>query len=685
MKIVNVDPVMAPSGRKADEWIPIRPSTDGAFLLSIAQMMLYELNTFDVGFIKKRTNGPYLIGADGLYVRGKDPLVVDPARLVQKFGKPYVWDPVDQKAKFFDDKTIKDYALDGTYTVEGVTCQPAFQLLKAQVKDYTPEWASKITTVPVATIRRITNELVAAAQIGSTITINGVTFPYRPSSVNTNKGSEVHIGGGDVRHAMYVVNCLLGNMDVPGGYKFRETGSAGGAATGNLTSDPADGVVQPGFGQSSSRYRSITYPPRMADLSDMYPLAYKTAQLLYKVIATPEQYPLPYKVEMVINFGMNPINGFGVGDFVAEAIAKVPFLVNFSYNFDEPSEMADVVLPEHSFLERYAIANLGTYVGGIFPNGIVVDTPFNGRPEPNKYFAQADILRQPVVKPVYNTRQTDEVLMDLAEKLGMLYGNNGLNSTIAAGLKDPFKIDVSQKHSSAEITDLTLKSGQGEQFGLDWFSKNGWKTRVGAQAAPTVDLFYGITHYPNVRLPLYNEYLAWAGKQLKSELDKSGATLKPSNDFVLSFYRPLPQWFAEPNLQAPAEFDMWAMHYKTMLATMAYVMDNAWTSEVQELFDPYGMNVWMNRATATAKGFKDGDWVWVESQHGKTRGQVRTSEAVHPEVIGMGGCYDSKSVDYNPIGRGGTNINQLCEFDETHMNPVYGGMENRAKVKVYKG
>ncbi len=676
-KIVSVDPVLAPSGRKADEWIPIRPSTDAAFLLGITYMMLYELNTYDVGFIKKRTNGPYLIGPDGLYVRGKDPLVADPARLNQKLGKPYVWDPIDQKAKSFDDKTIKDYALDGTYIVDGVTCQPAFQLLKAQVKDYTPEWASNITTVPAATIRRITNELVNAAQIGSTITINGVTFPNRPASVTTGKGAEVHLGGLDVRLAMYMVNCLLGSMDVPGGLKALMPSSSFSGVP-NLTPDPADGVIQPGFGQSSARYsKPIAYPPQVADLSDMYPLAYKTSLLLYNVIATPEQYPLPYKVEMILNLGNNAINGSGTGDFVAEAIAKVPFFVTSSYNFDEPTEMADIVLPEHSYLERYSIASMGSYQGGVLMN------------QPGNYFSAVDVLRQPVVKPVNNTRQTDEVLMDLAEKLGILYGSKGLNAMIAAGLKDPFKIDVTQKHSSAEIIDQTLKSTHGSQFGLDWFSKNGWAPNTSSSpqsSAPTVDKYYGITLYPNTRLPLYVEYLAWAGKEFKSELDSHGAPpLKPSKDFVFSHYRPLPQWFAEPNLQAPAEFDMWAIHYKTMIATMAYVMDNVWTGEVNELFDPYSMNLWMNRATAAAKGFKDGDWVWVESQHGKTRGQVRTSEAVHPEVIGMGGCYDSKSVDYNPIGRGGANINDLCAFDETTMNPVCGGMENRAKVKVYKG
>ena len=670
-KSVAVDPVFPPSYRKADEWIPIRPSTDGAFLLAMIHVMLYELNAFDVAFVKNRTNGPYLIGPDGLYVRGKDPLVADPARVNEKLGKPYIWDPVDSKAKAFDDKTTKGLALEGTYTVEGVTCKPAFQLLKDQVKDHTPEWASNITTVPVATIRRITNELVNQAQIGSTITINGVNFPHRPAAIQTGKGAEVHIGGLDVRLAMDIVNCLLGSMDVPGGLKGDGDRSKG---VPNLTPDPADGVVLPGVGQPTSVYRPIRYPPLNADLSDMYPLAYKTGPLLYRVIAKPEEYSLPYKVEMLMNFAMNPINGMGNGDFVVEAMKKVPFIVTFSYNFDEPTEMSDIVLPDHSYLERYVITSLGSYAGGIFTG------------EPGKYWCAADILRQPVVKPVYNSKQTDDVLIDLAEKLGMLYGEKGLNARIVSAkrLVDPYKIDLNRKYSAKEIIDLTLKSSHGEQFGLDWFSKNGWLTNTPV-TAPTVDKFYGITKYPNTRLPLYGEYLVWAGKKLKSELDKYGAKLKPSNDFVLSHYRPLPQWYAEPNLQAPVEFDMWAVHYKTMLATMAYVMDNPWISEQTELFDPYSMNVWMNRATAEKKGLKDGDFVWVESQHGKTRGQVKTSESVHPEVIGMGGCYDSKSANYSPLGRGGSNINDLCEFDETHMNPVTGGMENHAKVKVYKG
>ena len=86
-----------------------------------------------------------------------------------------IWDPNDNKAKTFDDSTIKDYALEGAFDVGGVKVQPAFALLKAQVKQNTPEWQEPIASrFPAATVRRLSKELVDHAQIGRTITIDGV-------------------------------------------------------------------------------------------------------------------------------------------------------------------------------------------------------------------------------------------------------------------------------------------------------------------------------------------------------------------------------------------------------------------------------------------------------------------------------------------------------------------------------
>ena len=78
MKVVVVDPLCNNAGAKADEWLPIRPGTDGALILSMINVLLNELGIYDREFIKRYTNGPYLVKPDGYYARRE--------------GKPLVWD-----------------------------------------------------------------------------------------------------------------------------------------------------------------------------------------------------------------------------------------------------------------------------------------------------------------------------------------------------------------------------------------------------------------------------------------------------------------------------------------------------------------------------------------------------------------------------------------------------------------
>ncbi len=67
LKTIGVCPMITPNSNP-DEWLPIKPGTDTAFFLSMINVMVNELGVMDVQFIKKRTNGPYLIGPDGFYV-----------------------------------------------------------------------------------------------------------------------------------------------------------------------------------------------------------------------------------------------------------------------------------------------------------------------------------------------------------------------------------------------------------------------------------------------------------------------------------------------------------------------------------------------------------------------------------------------------------------------------------------
>ncbi|MBI2539075.1 MAG: molybdopterin-dependent oxidoreductase, partial [Deltaproteobacteria bacterium] len=112
MRVVTVDPVGTNAAAKADEWVPIRPGTDGAFILSLINVLLNELNCYDRDFLSRRTNAAYLVGEDGSYLKeGRD-------------GKPLVWDLRSQGAVPFDESNIEP-ALEGLFTAGGEKCQPA--------------------------------------------------------------------------------------------------------------------------------------------------------------------------------------------------------------------------------------------------------------------------------------------------------------------------------------------------------------------------------------------------------------------------------------------------------------------------------------------------------------------------------------------------------------------------------
>ena len=62
----------------------------------------------------------------------------------------------------FDGKPVgaddaKDPRLSGTYNFNGVTCRTAYDLLVADIMDYSPEAASKICDIPADTIIELAN------------------------------------------------------------------------------------------------------------------------------------------------------------------------------------------------------------------------------------------------------------------------------------------------------------------------------------------------------------------------------------------------------------------------------------------------------------------------------------------------------------------------------------------------
>ena len=100
-------------------------------------------------------------------------------------------------------------------------------------------------------------------------------------------------------------------------------------------------------------------------------------------------------VDTLLLYSANPVHTMPDNQSFIKALAKIPFIVSFSPFMDETSMMADLILPDHSHLEKM--------VDIIQPTGI-----------PYPYYA----LSQPVVKPLYRTRHSGDVVISLEKKIG---------------------------------------------------------------------------------------------------------------------------------------------------------------------------------------------------------------------------------------------------------------------------
>jgi len=654
MKLVTLDPRFSPEASKAYRWLPVRPGTELAFALAMIHVIFYELKKFDEWFVKNRTNGPYLISPDGYYVRDKSTK------------KPLLWDPGDNRAKIFDDPSIKDYALEGEYMVEGVKAKPALQLIKERMKEYTPEWAEDITSITASTIREVTQEFVEHAMIGSTITIDGFEFPLRPAQFGgSGRGTMSQKGGTYFDLAGNIINMLVGAVEVPGGI----TGNRNPGPCAETLEPNEDGVVTPIMEAVGTPFK---YPPDHAAMSEFYPHSHATPQVLARAVLNPEKYYLPYQLEAMLLCGANSIRASVDREVLIEAFKKVPFIATFSLNFDEVTMMADIVLPEHHFLERrYARFYLVTHQS--------IDDSVRG--------LVMAMGRNPV-KPLFNTRRMDDVLIEIADRVGFLTGPGGINDLVnlAFQLKGKNKLDLDKKYTIDEMIDRRIKQVFGNEYSFDHLLEHGIIYKYDATGKRGYNYYY----WPDnkTRHPIYFDALKASGDRMRENLNKHNIEIpawKDQEDYF-KYYEAIPYWIPNPEFTAPPEYDMWVCNWKThfMPFGTANTQENAWLAELREE-DPYEMYVWINTQTANRKGLEDEDEVCVESRYGKTMGKLKLTELIHPEVVGIPGCYGSSTVMMSPDAKEGTYFNILMTGQEdTGIDPVTGSVCVSPKVKVYK-
>lgn len=656
-KIVNVDPRCGPEASKMD-WVPIRPGTEQAFLLGMLYSVLYEIKVMDTWFVKNRTNAPYLIGPDGEYV-------IDVASK-----KPLIWDEKENRARAFDEIPPMNSALEGKFTVNGVACSPAFQLIKDAVKTYTPEWAEKISTIPAAKIREIAKDFIGHAHIGDTVTIDGVTMPFRPVSIQYEKGAYQHTIEGTFGDLVGKILCeLVGCLEVPGGQTGNSTPSQSWLQPGT------DGVRKP---ISEAAGIEWVWPPNKIDADTFYPVSHTKIWAMARAILDPKKYHIPYEPEVLLAFGGGPIrSGFGRKVY-EQAFAKIPFLVTSAITYDENAVLSDIILADDAFLEKDQLQ-----AGSSAPPGhkVMVDVTRGAR-----FFLFRDASK--ITKP-YNTRSLDQVLLDLAERIGFLTGKGGMVDVMNGSIAD-FKLDNTKKPTLRQHAEATLKQTFGAKYSLaDVNDANGPFYNYATRGAKN----YNYSYWPDnkVRHPMYFIQLLRVGRTLKKNIQTAGLSGVPGwknmDDFWKAF-QAIPVWTPCPEFNPPPEYDMWAINWKTPMGPFfcGDTYGNVWLHEAMSTFDPYEYSIWMNSKTAAKKGIKDGDTIVVESRYGKAKGRVKVTELIHPDVVGFPAGHGAASPMANPITAEGAYFNDLCSSNEEDLccDPLTAGIEEGPAVKVYK-
>ena len=236
-----------------------------------------------------------------------------------------------------------------------------------------------------------------------------------------------------------------------------------------------------------------------------------------------------------------------------------------------------------------------------------------------------------------------------------------------------------------EIVDRALRGIFGDDKGVDYFIKHGssWANR----SLPLKEQ-YNYYYYPGhkTKHPICVMKQQLSGEMLKKNCDKAGVT-PPGWDMdeFMWHWQAMPQWKPHSEHTASKEFDLFAVNWKnaTRPLDVGGVSEFDTLRELHEKYHPEIDVILMNKNTSAQKNLKDGDRIEVESQYGgKVQGVLATTGLLHPESVGFAGNFGHRAPLMGKGAQRGVNYNQLLDAADGNYDPVLGGIEITAAVKV---
>ncbi len=427
--------------------------------------------------------------------------------------------------------------------------------LAAHLAQFTPEKAEAASGVGAAVIRRLATEFASTS----------------PATTLSDGMVSAQGNGTQTERAVMLLNIITGNIDNRGGLCLPRQYNLADA-------DPA--------------------PPQPAPtpLSNPPDLPFATQQSIgrsWQLIRD-----RAYRVGVLMTRAYNPVYSDPDGNGVADVLMDdtlVPIHVAVSPFMTETAALADIVLPETTYLEGW-------------------DIEIRSSPELVPFIA----LRQPVVPPLGSAKSFFDIASELAKRIG-------------GGMQNYFAQKSVQEYLAARIQSVPGLVAAG---GIDYLKQHGiW---FDPKSKPDYGSFSnGGFSTPSGKIEVYS-----------SQLKDKG-------------FAPLPSYEPIPAFSSLSKDELVLTIFDTAIQTDAKTANCMWLDEIL-----HNNPVWINPATASQLGIKNGDKVRVvrvartgqgviqvdnTQLNPRTRSLETTAfltEGIHPRVVAM-----ANGVGHSGFGR----------------------------------
>ncbi|WP_018428331.1 molybdopterin oxidoreductase family protein [Hoeflea sp. 108] len=645
-RFVSVNPVRTGYSAVADNWIGIRPGTDGLLILSLVHELL-KARRIDVDYVVRYSNATWLVidapgtPEHGLFLRDKD-------------GKVQIHETVTEQVVPLGTSGARAGLYGRVGLPDGRFAVPAFQLLAEKYLDpqYAPEAVEKETGVSAETIRGLATEIGRVA-FEETISIdqpwtdvNGQrheSFVGRPVSFHAMRGLSAHSNGFQTARALHMLQVLIGAVDCPGAFRFEPPypkpisahPTPHGKAEHFGSNKPLSG---PHLGFPRGPEDLLVDPegrPMRIDKAFSWDAPISAHGLMHMVIANAHAGD-PYSVDLMFLYMANmawnsSMNTSGVIKMLEDKDPdtgeyRIPKIIYSDAYSSEMVAYADLILPDTTYLERHDCISL-------------LDRPIS---EPD---AVQDAIRWPVVEPDRDVRGFQTVLLDLGARLRL----PGFADNHGKPLYKDYADYIVRHERRPGIGPLAgFRGSSGDRAGrgasnpeqLERYIENGsffsahipleaqfFKHANQAYQDFAVRMGFFDTPQP-VTFQLYQETLQKF--VLSAEGVREPFAPETHRERILETFDPLPVWY-RPFEEAAVSGEEYPYHAITQRPAAMY---HSWGS----------MNAWLRQihtknplyvpgAICDQHGLSTGDWVWVISHHGRIKVEIARMEAVNSSTL----------------------------------------------------